>query len=160
MGQSKGNGYSKVDAVTSEQKSFLDNLLQQAQSNQGAAADIYKGLQPGGDTANAITNQANQNFQQQTLPSILNAFGTGSKGSSSLNQALASGASNLNTNIAAQLAQLQGQAAAGLGSIGNSQAGLGAGTSQFGYQQNQQPFWQQLLLGGIGAAGQVGKGFI
>ncbi len=160
MGQSKGGGYSKKAAITGEQKNLLSQLMQQAIPNQQQAAQGYQQFLPGGGGGQPIINQANRNFQQETIPSILNAFGTGSKTSSALNQALAAGAANLNTDLASQLSQLQLSAAQGLGNLGQGQAGLGAQTSQFGYQQNQQPFWQQLLLGGIGAGGQIGGGLI
>jgi hypothetical protein len=39
---------------------------------------------------------------------------------------------------------------------GLSAASLGLGTQPFAYMQRQTPFWQQALLGGIQAGGQVG----
>ena len=160
MGQSKGGGYVQKDVVTGGQKSLLDQLLAQAGGNLNQAAQGYAQFLPGGGGGKAITEQANKNFQQQTIPSILNAFGTGSKGSSSLNQALAAGASNLNTDIASQLAQMQLQASQGLGNLGQGQANLGAGTPQFAFLQRQMPFWQSALLGGVGAGGQIGRGVL
>ncbi len=158
MGQSKDGGYTQKPTVTPGQKSFLDQLLEMAGPNLGKAAGGFAEFLPGGGGGKAITEQANKNFQQQTIPSILNAFGTGSKGSSSLNQALAAGASNLNTDLASQLSQMQLAAAQGLGNIGLGQGGLGAGTPQFAYLQKQMPFWQSLLLGGVQAGGQAAKG--
>jgi hypothetical protein len=157
MGQSKGGGYIQKEAVTPEQKSFLDQILQMAGGNLGQAAQGFKQFLPGGGGGKAITDQANKNFQQQTIPSILNAFGTGSKGSSSLNQALAAGASNLNTDLASQLSQMQLAASQGLGNIGLGQGGIGAGTPQFAYLQKQMPFWQSALLAGISGGSQAGK---
>jgi hypothetical protein len=157
MGQSKGGGYIQKEAVTPEQKSFLDQILQMAGGNLGQAAQGFNQFLPGGGGGKAITDQANKNFQQQTIPSILNAFGTGSKGSSSLNQALAAGASNLNTDLASQLSQMQLAASQGLGNIGLGQGGIGAGTPQFAYLQKQMPFWQSALLAGISGGSQAGK---
>jgi len=155
MGQSKGGSYAQQPAITPEQKTLLDQLLGQAGGNFQQAAQGFAQFLPGGGGGQAITEQANKNFQQQTIPSILNAFGSGSKSSSALNQALASGASNLNTDLASQLAQMQLQAAGGLGGLAGQQGQLGS-KNQFDYLQKQQPFWQQAILGGINAGGKVG----
>lgn len=161
MGQSKGGSsdYNKLDTLTPAQKSLIESLMASAQQNQGAAAEAYKQFLPGGTGNDAITKQANQNFQQTTLPQILNSFGSGAKGSSSLNQALAGGAAQLNTNIAANMAQNSLTAAQGLGSIGTSQS-AGALTPQFEYQQKEKPLWQQALLAAIGTGGQVAKAVV
>lgn len=172
MGASKSGGYIKQEAVTPELKSFLDQLMQTSQqstatgaANQAQAAQGFQQFLPGGGGGEAIKAAAQKNFQQQTLPSILNAFGQGSKGSSALNQALAAGASNLNTDLAAQLSQMQLQAAGGLGNLGLSQGGLGvnqgqlSSKDQFAYAQKQMPFWQQALLGTIQAGGQAAGAF-
>ena len=155
MGQSKSSGYKQQSTISPEQLTLLQQLIGQASPNQQSAAQGFNQFLPGGGGGQAITNAANKNFQQQTIPSILNAFGTGSKGSSSLNQALAAGSSDLNTNIGSILAQMQLQASQGLGGLGLQQAGLGAQTPQFGFMQRQQPFWQSALLGGLGAGGNV-----
>lgn len=154
MGQSKNGGYQKLDAVTKEQKTLLDQYLKQAQGNTAGAAQGFNQFLPGGGGGQAFQQQAQKNFEQSTVPSILNAFGTGSKGSSSLNQALASGAANLNTDLAAKLADMQLQASQGLGNLGLGQGQIGS-KDQFAYSPKQTPFWQQALLGGIGAAGKV-----
>ncbi len=156
MGAPRGGGYAKKKAVTPQQKTLLDQLMQNANPEIQSALEGYMQFLPGGGGGEAISNAAHQRFQQQTIPSILSAFGGGAKSSSSLNQALAAGASNLNTDIASQLAQMQMQAAQGVGGLGMQQAGLGAGTPQFAYMQRPQPFWQSALLGGINAAGQAG----
>lgn len=153
MGQTKGS-YDKLNTVTPEQKTFLDQLLQLSLPNQQAAAQGFMQFLPGGGGGEAIAKAAQQRFQQQTVPSILNMFGNGAKSSSGLNQALAAGASNLNTDIAAQLAQMQLQAAQGLGGLGSQQGQLGQ-NPQFAFAPKQQPFWQSALLGGIGAAGNI-----
>lgn len=154
MGQSKGGGYTKKEAITPEQKMFLDQILGQAGGNFGQAAEGYRQFLPGGGGGEAIANAAQQRFQQQTIPSIMNAFGSGSKGSSALNQALAGGAANLNTDIASMLAQAQLQAANGLGNLGLGQGQLGS-RDQFAYLQKQMPFWQSALLGGISGGSQA-----
>lgn len=147
MGQSKGGGYMKKDAVTPEQKMFLDQILGQSAGNGGQAAAGYAQFLPGGGGGKAIADAAQNRFQQQTVPSIMNAFGSNSKGSSALNQALAGGAANLNTDIASMLAQAQLQASQGLGNLSLGQGQLGS-KDQFAYLQRQMPFWQSLLLQG------------
>lgn len=159
MGQSKGGGYSQKQSITPEQKMFLDQILGQAGGNLGQAAEGYRQFLPGGGGGEAIANAAQNRFQQQTIPSITNAFGSGAKGSSALNQALAAGGANLNTDIASMLAQAQLQASQGLGNLGMGQGQLGS-RDQFSFLQNQMPFWQSALLAGIGAGGQAAGGFI
>lgn len=152
MGQSSGKsgGYRQVETVTPEVKTFLQQLLGPAMQNQQAAAEGYKQFLPGGGGGEAIKAQAQKNFEQQTLPSIFNAFGSGSKGSSALNQALAAGASNLNTDLASMLSQAQLSASQGIGSLGQGQALLGTNTPQFAFQQRQPPLWQSALLAALG----------
>lgn len=156
MGQSKGGGYIKRDTLSPEQMTLLQQLMAQASPQIQGAAEGYRQFLPGGGGGEAVAKAAQQRFQQQTVPSILNSFGSGSKGSSSLNQALAAGAANLNTDIASQLAQMQLSASQGLGQLGLNQASLSTQTPQFAYLQQQQPFWQSGLLGLIGAGGQLG----
>ncbi len=160
MGQSKGGGYVKKDAVSPEQLTYLQNALRQATSNQQSAAQGFQSFLPGGQGGQPIIEAANRNFQQQTVPSILNAFGSDNKGSSGLNQALAAGAANLNTDLASQLAQLQLSASQGIGNIGAGQAQLGSQTTPFAYMPRQQPLWQSALLGGIQAGGNVLGGWL
>jgi hypothetical protein len=159
MGQPKNGGYSKMSTVTPEQQTMYNQMIQQATGNMGGAADIYKGFAPGGDAANAITQQMQQRFQQQTMPQIMNAFGSGSKGSSALNQALAAGGANLNTDIASMLAQAQLGAAGGMAQLGTAQGQMG-GSAQFAYQPTAQAFWKQLLLAGMSNASQTGKSML
>lgn len=160
MGQSKGSGYTERSIVPPDVQTFLQQLIQSSGQNQQGAAQGFNQFLPGGGGGKAITDAANKNFQQQTVPSILNAFGTGSKGSSSLNQALAAGASNLNTDLASMLSQLQLGAASGLGSLGQGQGQIGSQTPQFALEQKQQPLWQQAILAALGAGGQIGGSFL
>ncbi len=134
MGQSKDGGYMQKTTVTPQQQTLLNQIIQQALPNLQAASQGYQQFLPGGGGGEAIQKQALNQFQQQYLPAIMNAYGSNAKSSSALNQALAAGASNLNTNIASQLAQMQLQAAQGAGSLGSGQAGLAAQTPQFAYK--------------------------
>jgi len=159
MGQSKSGGYQKLPTLTPQQTTLLNQFLSQGGQNLQGAAQGFQQFLPGGGGGQAFQEQAKKNFEQSTIPSILNAFGSGTKGSSALNQALASGAANLNTDFAAKLAEMQLQASQGLGNIGLGQAGLGT-KDQFAYAPKQQPFWQQLLLSGLQAGGQAARGAV
>lgn len=155
MGQSKGNGYTQLPTGTQGQISGIEQLLQLFGPNQQAASEGFKQFLPNGGGGQAITEQANKNFQQQTIPSILNSFGGANKGSSALNQALAAGASNLNTDLASMLSKLQLEAAQGAGNLGTNQAQLGINSPTFAYQPKQTPLWQSLVEGLLPAAGKI-----
>lgn len=156
MGQPKGGGYAKKQTLLPQQMSYLNQLLQQTAPFNQQAAQGFQQFLPGGGGGEAIAKAAQQRFQQQTIPSILNAFGSNNKGSSSLNQALAAGGANLNTDIAAMLSQAQLQAAGGLGGLGSQAGQLGLGTPGFAYMQRQPPLWQQLLGPAINAGATLG----
>lgn len=53
-----------------------------------------------------IQQESLRQFRQNVLPEIFGSFGRGNKGSSALNQALASAATNLQSNLSSQFAQL------------------------------------------------------
>jgi hypothetical protein len=158
MGQSKGGGYVKKDTLLPQQTNALNQLLGFSGPALQEAMQGFQQFLPGGGGGEIFKQKAMQDYQQQTIPSILNAF-SGSKGSSGLNQALASSAANLNTDLATQLAQMQLQAASGLGGLGLGGSQTGLATPGFAYMQRQAPLWQTLLQGGLGAAGQLGGGW-
>lgn len=147
MGQSKGGGYQKLPTLLPEQMTLLQKLLSSAQGHTDQAAAGYAQFLPGGGGGEPIKAQAMRDYQQQTIPSILNAFGAGTKGSSSLNQALGQSGADLNTNLASMLSQLQLSASQGLGNLGTAGQQQGLGTPGFSYQQKAPPLWQQLLQG-------------
>lgn len=172
MGQTKGGGYTQKETLTPQQQTLLNQVLgiaggdlsqlgnlSQSPLYQGASEAIKQFL-PGGQGFAPIQAEAQRQFQQQTIPSIMNAFGSDAKTSSALNQALAGAGQNLNTALASQLSQMQlgaaGQAA-GLSQLPYNQAfqgaQLGLGTQPFAYLQRQNPLWQDLLLAGTQAAG-------
>jgi hypothetical protein len=160
MGQSKGGGYQKLDTLPPEVKTFLQQLLGPALENQQGAAQGFKQFLPGGNAINPIAAAAQNRFQQQTIPSIMNAFGRDNKGSSALNQALAAGGANLNLDLASQQSQNQLAAAQGLGNLGQGQGQLAAGTQQFAYQPRQNSYLQDLLLAGISGGSQLGSSYL
>lgn len=158
MGGSKG--YTEESTLQGGQQSLLDEIMKMAGPYMQQAAGGYQQFLPGGGGGEAMKQQANQNFQQNTIPSILNAFGSGTKGSSSMNQALASGASNMNTDLSSMLSQLQLQAAQGLGSLGMgaSQQGLSANTKAF---MPKGPSMLEQIIGPlIGATGKVASAYV
>jgi hypothetical protein len=171
MGQPKGGGYTKLPVQSEGQESILNQILAAVTQNlQGGnqnplyeqATQALQGFLPGGQGFQPIQAEAQRNFKEQTIPSILNAFGSNSKSSSALNQALAGAGQNLNSSLAAQQAQSQlGAAGQALGASqlpyqnALSAAGLGLGTPTFAYQPTQMPFWQQLALAGTQAGGKV-----
>jgi hypothetical protein len=159
MADKGGSGYEKIDTVSPELKGLIGQLIQQVIPNYQAAAEGFKQFLPGGGGGKAITDAAQKNFQQQTVPDIFNSFGRGSKGSSALNQTLATGASNLNTDIASLMSQYGLQAASGLGGLAQGQLS-GASLPTFALAPRQQPFGQQLLGGLLGLGGQLGGAYL
>lgn len=158
MGQSRGGGYQKVDTLTPQQQGLQNQYLAQAFPWQQQAAQGYAQFLPGGGGGQPIIDAAQKRYQQQTIPSILNAFGSNAKSSSALNQALASSGASLNTDLGALLAQLQLQASQGLGNMGQSAGQVGLGTSSFDFLRKQPPIWQQALQAALGGAGGAAAG--
>jgi hypothetical protein len=158
MGGSKG--YTEESTMQGGQQSLLDEIMKMAGPYMQQAAGGYQQFLPGGGGGEAMKQQANQNFQQNTIPSILNAFGSGTKGSSSMNQALASGASNMNTDLSSMLSQLQLQAAQGLGNLGMGASQQALGTNTKAYMPKAPPVWQQILGPLISAGGKMGGAYL
>lgn len=153
-------GYSPVPSYSPQGTNYINDLLQQISGFLPQAAHGYQQFLPGGGGGQPIIDQAMQRYQQQTIPSIMNAFGSEAGiGSSALNQALASSAANLNTDLSSQLAQMQMSAAGGLGQLGIQGGSLGMQGSQQTYMPNQQSFLKQLLLSLIPGLGTMGGGF-
>lgn len=175
MGQGSG-GYERKRSVSRGQQ----KLSNQAASFAGQQFDLggiqnnplyqqalqtLQSFQPGGQGFTPIAQEAQRNFQQQTIPQIMNAFGTGSKSSSSLNQALAGAGQNLNSSLAAQqseyaLNSLQ-QLFSALGipfEQGIQAANVANQKDQFAFTPKATPFWQEATLGGIQAGGNALRG--
>jgi hypothetical protein len=153
MGQAKDGGYMQKSTVTPEQKSFLDQILAQGGIGQQAMQGLSQ-FMPGGTGTDPIAAQARQGFERQTLPAIMEAMGTGAKGSSGLSQTLAGAGTDLEGQIAAMRSQM-GLQATGMG----LQSAMGAATEpQFAFMPRQMPFWQQATLGGLGGLGGIAGG--
>jgi len=142
---------------------FQPDMGKDAERLAKESAAGYREFLPGGGGGQAIAQAAQNRFQQQTLPSILNAFGSGAKTSSALNQALAAGAANLNTDLGAELARMQLGAAQGIGGLAGQQGALGL--SRSGQQLSALQGMGQLGLGrsaqdlaAIQGLGQLGLG--
>lgn len=159
MGQPKNGGYSKLPTMTPGQNTLLNQYISNALPWQQQAAQGFSQFLPGGEGGKPIIDAAMNRYKQQTVPSIMNAFGSNAKSSSALNQALAASASDLNTNLGAQLAQMQLQAAQGIGGLGMNAGNQGLNAQSFAYQPTQAPFWQDLLLSLISGGSQIGAGF-
>lgn len=155
MGQPKNGGYTQLPTMTPGQNTLLNQYIGNALPWQQQAAQGYSQFLPGGEGSKPIVDAAMNRYKQQTIPSIMNAFGSNAKSSSALNQALASSASDLNTNLASQLAQMQLQASQGLGAMGSNAGNQALNTQSFAYQPTQTPFWQDLLLSLIQGGSQV-----
>lgn len=179
MGQPKGGGYTKKQTLDQGQSQLLQLLSQLSGQNLQSGGNLsqsplyqqaVQGTQqflPGGQGFAPIQAEAQRQYQQETLPAIMNAFGSDARSSSALNQALASSGANLNTSLAAQLAQMQlgaSQQAAGLAGLpfqqGLQGANLGLGTPSFAYLQRPTPFYQSATLAGLGAGGQLGGAYL
>lgn len=132
MGSSKNGGFDKLSTLTPQQQTYLNQMLTQYQPGGG------------GQGGQALTDQANANFQNQTVPDILSQYGHDNKGSSYLNSALAGASSNLNRDLAVAKSNQALQAGQ-----------IGLGTQAFGYNKGQLPLWQQLAQGGAQGLGSI-----
>lgn len=158
MGQSKGAGYKQMPTLNQGQQGQLNEITSGTNPLINQAAQGYQQFLPGGGGGQPIIDDAMRRFQQQTIPQIKNAFGSDSKGSSALNQALGASGADLQSSLMAQLAQLQLGASQGLGNLQQGQQQLGLGTPAFSYLQKQPPLWQQFLQSALGASGGIGQG--
>jgi hypothetical protein len=160
MGQSKGGGYMQKETLLPEQMGGLQQILSMMGPMMQQAQQGYAQFLPGGGGGEAIKAQAMKDFQQQTVPSIMSAYGSDAKGSSALNQAMATGGANLNTDIMSKLAQMQLQAAQGMGQMGMGASQMGLGTPGFAYLQRQPSALMQILKASMSAGSEMGKGLL
>lgn len=171
MGGSSG-GYERKRAVSKGQ----EKVSNQASSFAGQQFDlggiqnnplyqqalqVLQGFQPGGEGFTPISQEAQRRFQQETIPQITNAFGSGSKSSSALNQALAGAGQNLNSSLASQQSQYSldsiGKLLQALGipfDQGIQAANVANQKDQFAFTPKSTPYWQSATIGGINAGGQ------
>lgn len=155
------SGYKELPTFTPQGTSYINDLLSQISGFLPQAAQGFQQFLPGGGGGQPIIDQAMRQYQQQTIPSIMNAFGSNSgRGSSALNQALAASAANLNTDLASQLAQLQLTAAQGLGGLGLGGGQLGLEGSKRSFMQKSPNFLQSLLLGFLPGASRSAGSFL
>lgn len=148
--------FDEISTYRQPAQSWVDNLFSQIGNYiPQAGATFQKFLTPEG--GQAFTNQAMQNYRQNILPEIFNAYGSeAGKNSSALNQALAGSAANLNTDLMSLLSQLQLQSAQGLGNLGLHSGQLGLQGSIRSFAPRQTSPLQQVLLGLINPASYFG----
>lgn len=140
----KKNKIKKVQTATPEAMQAMQQIWQALQLGQGPYADIYGPYNPQ-NTADyfqkGVAEPANRNFQQNTIPNIMQAFAD-QGASSGLGSQLASAGRNLQSDLDAQLAQTQYQAM--LQNQQNRAQGLTQGLNYNPYQ-----FYQQQGSGGL-----------
>jgi hypothetical protein len=172
-------GYSSFSLQNSGQKNILQQLLSSLQGQntnigqnplfQQGSQYIQQLLSGSPQSTAAFEAPAMRQFNEQIVPGLAERFsglGAGSQSSSAFQQALGQAGAGLAENLQSLRSGLQMQGAQqGLQyaqqPISNYQglAGLGLGTQTRGFMQKQLPFWQQLLTGLSGGAGQIGGGF-
>lgn len=166
-------GYKQLSTMSRGQKGLLQQLLgslqgqstniQQSPLFQQGSSFLQNLLSGNQEATAAFEAPYMRQFQEQILPMIAERFsGLGAQSSSAFNQALGSAGAGLSESLAALRGQLQlGALPQALGyaqqPISNLQgfSQLGLGTSTKAFAPKQQPFWQQLLLGLSGGAGQA-----
>lgn len=170
-------GYQRLSTLDKPQKrahqASLQQVLQQLQSGQGniqqsplfqQGSSFLQSLLSGSPEATAAFEAPfMRQFHEQTIPQLAERFaGLGAQSSSAFNQALGAAGSGLQEQLAALRGNLGLQAAdQGLGyaqqPISNLQSFLqtGLGTQSQAYVPKQKPFWQELLTGLSGGAGQA-----
>ena len=149
----------QISTLTGGQENIL-KLLEQGGASafpQGLEA-ILSQLDP--EKINALFQQgvgdpARENFQNQTIPSILqSATNAGAKGGSTLERMLAQSGRGLEKDLSAQSAQFQaGQQQSGIANL-MEMLGLGLGRDAVAIQPGQ-PGWGKTL--GAAAAGGAGQ---
>lgn len=155
------SGYDKIDALTPEQGSFLQQLMQMlgGMGMQGGQAGIQHYLdilsnKPG--AFEAFEAPMKRQFNEQVMPGIAEQFaGVGGLSSSAFPQQMAQAGKGLSENLASMRAGLQGQAAQGLMGGLQGLGGLGLGTKAFGFAPKQSGMFGN-LFGGMG--GGLGQG--
>jgi len=147
---------------------ILGNLGQGGLGGQGYEAAIQNllGILSGSPEAfQAFEAPAKRQFQEETIPNILERFsGAGARSSSGVQQALGGAGRQLEENLSAQRAGLQQNAVQQLLSnfMGQGQLGLGTQTFENILRPAQPGFLQSLMGGlgqGLGGAAQTGGQF-
>lgn len=159
----------KVDTMTKEQQSILNNLMRML-SPQGQLGQGYQqglGLQqqymdPNSEAVNQFTQPYMNEFNQQTVPGLAERFsGMGAMGgglsSSGFGQALSSAGGNLQSQLAQLKAGLGQQAAQSLMGQYGQMSGQGLSAQPFGYAKPQQGLVPS-FLGSWGQGGFPGLG--
>lgn len=129
----------QFNRFTPEQTQMFQQLFQSLTGGGGQFGDIFGQFNPG-QTADVfqkgVADPAMRNFNQKTIPSIMQAFGD-QGASSGLSNNLATAGRDLNENLSSQLAQFMYQA-----QLQNQQNRMG-GLNSFLGSQTFQPYTQQ-----------------
>ena len=142
LGKGKSEKIKRFDPYDQQQRAYLNQLLQGAQSgNQNAMQYLNSILSNDEQAYNDFEAPEMQRFQQQTVPGIMERFsGMGAQSSSALNQTLGQAGQDLSLGLAQQRAGLKQNALQQL--LGMGQQGL---TPQHYYTKGgQQSLWGQL----------------
>ena len=140
---------------TPEQQEFLDNILQMLQGPMGSSINWLQSLFDD-DNFSEYEQPMMDQFEQQTIPNILERFtGSGAQSSSGLNQSLAQAGRGLSSDIAKQRANLRMNAINPLQNL--AQMAMGKQTTPYmtggtqgafgGIAQNVGPLLQSWLTG-------------
>jgi hypothetical protein len=173
-------GYNKLSTLDKGQKNLLQQLIgslqgqssniQQSPLFQQGSSFIQNLLSGSPEATAAFEAPYMRQFNEQIVPGLAERFSGGfgvpgaasAQSSSAFSQALGSAGAGLSENLASLRGQLQmGALPQALGyaqqPISNLQgfSQLGLGTNTTAYAPKQKPFWQQLLLGLGGGAGQA-----
>ena len=177
--QKKGHfmpaGYKSLSTLDRGQKNFFKQLLgslqgqstniQQSPLFQQGSSFLQNLLSGSPEASAAFEAPYMRQFQEQVIPGLAERFagmGAGAQSSSAFNQALGAAGAGLQEQLAALRGNL-GLQAAGQGlqyaqqPISNLQgfSQLGLGTTTKAFVPKEKPFWQKLLLGLSGGAGQA-----
>lgn len=168
-------GYQKLSTMNRGQRNALQQLLgslqgqssniQQSPLFQQGSSFLQNLLSGSPEATAAFEAPFMRHFNEQVVPGLAERFsglGAGAQSSSAFSQALGSAGAGLSESLASLRGQMQ---LGGLGQalgyaqqpISNYQGalGLGLGTNTKAFAPKSQPFWQQLLLGLGGGAGQA-----
>jgi len=171
----------KGKGLRRDARSQIGKLLEGRYLPDTSISDLGKGLQKSlkytRGAFDPMKQEARQEFQQSTLPEILNAFGADAKSSSALNQALATAGKDLELGLASRFAPMemglaqqllnmrQQNKAVGLQSmLGAASVGMGQGYQPLSLPSQTQTYAIQPQSSTssdlIKAAGAIGAGYM
>lgn len=144
-GKSKPGKFKQAPMYDEQRMQAFNDILQQAQSgNKNAFQYLNSILSDEEGAFEDFERPAMEQFQQQTVPSILERFsGAGARSSSALNQTLGQAGRGLSSDLAAQRSQLKNNAISQL----LNYTGKGLQQTSMPYRQERQPGLFEQLQG-------------